>query len=517
MTISAGIQPVPVHIELKRVQTWLFAVPHLRAMIGANALLGETLRVCLPKLARDTGRGWRLAPSDEPYPTADPGDPLSEHDEPAADAKDGIFARDGGHFEAQFAEGAEAFAKAASVLLRERLPGLPFRISINRQPWDRSEAHLSTELPVLMRCAWSGRGLASLPVKQGDEYPIVSLDAAERHKAAKRVQKGTAHDVATLLSRRTNLSEPPLELQDLVGGGYLALLHADGNNVGRALRSDAPRAERAKFFHRNRVLLRKALKVAIDKHCPATATAPLIPLMLGGDDLLLVCRAEVALPFVATLCEELEELQRGDRNEFKLTLGIGVVFAQHTIPTYRLHQATEALVSSAKRRVRGLAEPRSVVDWAVYRASWVDDPIEVRRRDWLRGSGKNFRILSQRPLDVLGEGLDSLQGLLCAAEKLEHVPRSQLHYLVEQLPRGRVLSELAFGELPPRVKGAFREAGIVEGGDGTAGGEKLWRRIANGPLVTPLLDLFEIVEIPRLGRAEKRTRNEGEAARVQEA
>lgn len=30
-----------VHLELQRVQTWLFAVPRLRAMVGANALLGE--------------------------------------------------------------------------------------------------------------------------------------------------------------------------------------------------------------------------------------------------------------------------------------------------------------------------------------------------------------------------------------------------------------------------------------------------------------------------------------------
>jgi hypothetical protein len=41
-----------VHIEFQRVQTWLFAVPRLRAMVGANTLLGETLRVKLPDLAR---------------------------------------------------------------------------------------------------------------------------------------------------------------------------------------------------------------------------------------------------------------------------------------------------------------------------------------------------------------------------------------------------------------------------------------------------------------------------------
>jgi len=82
-----------VHIELSRVQTWLFAVPRLRAMVGANALLGETLRVALPKLARETGRGWALAPSNnETYPAADPNDPLKEdHDDPAADARDGIL------------------------------------------------------------------------------------------------------------------------------------------------------------------------------------------------------------------------------------------------------------------------------------------------------------------------------------------------------------------------------------------------------------------------------------------
>lgn len=48
-----------VHIEFQRVQTWIFAVPRLRAMVGANTLLGETLRVELPQLARQKmGAGY---------------------------------------------------------------------------------------------------------------------------------------------------------------------------------------------------------------------------------------------------------------------------------------------------------------------------------------------------------------------------------------------------------------------------------------------------------------------------
>lgn len=499
-----------VHIEFSRVQAWLFTVPRLRAMVGANVLLGETLRVALPNLAREAGHGWALAPSSEQYPTAHPDDPLKDHDDPAADAKDGILARDGGHFEAQFASGADVFAEEAAALLRRELPGLRFRISIDDEPLTTNQAHLSTELPVLAPCEWTGRGLASAIVVQGDERPAVALDVARRHNAAKRTEDGSAVDLASLLSKATQLKtlERAQELKALVGNGYLALIHADGNGVGSGLGKDKPDRERAEFFHRNRVLLRRSVQKAIDEHSPDHGQAPLIPLMLGGDDLLLVCRAEIALPFVVTLCEELETLQKSV-NGFKLTLGVGVVLAKHVIPIHRLHEVAEQLAASAKRRFRGLSEgepKRSVVDWAVYSAAWVDDPAEVRRREWLRGSESERRVLSQRPVDVLGEQrMDSLQGLLCGAANIAEAPRSQLRYLVDQLPRGRALSELAFAELPQEARRLLAEAGVKEA----------WRRTSNnGPWITAWLDLIEIAEIVRLGRNKARGSADQEAAHV---
>jgi hypothetical protein len=450
-----------------------------------------------------------LAPStNEGYPAADANDPLKYHDDPAADARDGILSRDGGHFEAQFSSGADAFADEAGQLLRSKLPGLRFRISVEGVPRTRSQVHLSTELPVLAPCEWTGRGLASDIVDQGNERHAVSLDVARRHQAARHTEDGTAIDLASLLSAKTKLRmlNRPQELEDLVGNGYLALIHADGNGVGSgAGKSDS---ERAAFFHKNRVLLRRAVQKAINDHCPDQGQALLIPLMLGGDDLLLVSRAEIALPFIVTLCKALDAFQQ-DSNGFKLTLGIGVVIAKHTIPIYRLHEVVEQLASSAKRRVRGLKEAgemsRSVVDWAVYSTSSLDDPAEVRRREWLCSSDSDLRVLSQRPVDVLGQGLDSLQGLVNGAEKLKDAPRSQLRYLVDQLPRGRTLTELAFAELPNEVKRPLAEAGIREP----------WRRGANnGPWLTALLDLVEITEIARLGRNAELADSEGEVAYV---
>ena len=298
----------------------------------------------------------------------------------------------------------------------------------------------------------------------------------------------------------------PQELQDLVGNGYLALVHADGNGVGSG--AGKCYSERAAFFHKNRVLLRRAVMKAIDTHCPDQGQSPLIPLMLGGDDLLLISRAEVALPFIVTLCEELDALQK-DRHDFKLTLGVGVVIAKHTLPIHRLHEVAEQLASSAKRRFRGLRENgdagRSVVDWAVFTTSWVDDPEEVRQRDWLRGNDNELRVLSQRPVDVLGQGLDSLQALLKHAAKLQNAPRSQLRYLVDQLPRGQALSKLAFLELSKETKDALEKAGINE--------KDLWRPATNAR-ITALLDLVEITEISRLGRNTEHADSEKEAAHV---
>jgi hypothetical protein len=133
----------------------------------------------------------------------------------------------------------------------------------------------------------------------------------------------------------------------------------------------------------------------------------------------------------------------------------------------------------------------------------VDDPAEIRRRDWLRGGLNNQRILSQRPVDVLGQGLDSLEGLVTAASKLQHAPRSQLRYLVEQLPRGRTLAELAFAELPQEAKGALVGAGLTT----------LWRQAADKrSWSTALLDLVEISEIGRLGRTPERVESKPEVA-----
>lgn len=543
-----------VHIELKRVQTWLFAIPRLRAMVGANTLLGETLRVELRALLLEGHRSghWRTVRPTGAFPAADDNDPLglaaAQHrdeperlrDDPARDAEHGIVARDGGHFEACFDhdKDADAFARAAAELLHRQLPELRFEITIEESAPEHDAsgdgaAHagtqrtlekpparfLSTELPVLAPCSWTGRGLASLFVEQGDDCDEVSLKAAARHAAAKRAEESAAVDHISLLMRSSGARRRMADsFEELADRRYLALIHADGNGVGKESNKRKGDAGRAAFHHANRVLMRRALRHALDhidhdEAIPACRdlrtrqsrqpVSPMLPLMLGGDDLLMVCRADVALPFVTALCKKLDALQ-ADRSdgEFRLTLGIGIAIATYSLPFHQLHEIAEELATSAKRKTRDV----SAVDWAAYTASWTgQDLAEVRRRDWLRGPPTRRRLLSQRPLPVLGrdcrEGeLGSLEGLLAGAKvlagakELAGAPRSQLRYLVEQLGRGEQLAQLAFEELSPAARTALHDRLHVS---------EVWSEAKEGVLSTPLLDLIDVAEIPRLGARER--------------
>jgi hypothetical protein len=491
-----------VHIEFQRVQNWLFSVPRLRAMVGANSLLGGVLRVELPELARRAG-AWSLTSASGDYPLMDVNDPLKDHDNPAADASDGILSRDGGHFEALFATGARAFAEEASTHLVRRLPGLKFRISIDGITCDKANAEVSAELPVFSRCEWMGKGLASHRIRQGDEHHEVAIEVSRRHNAARLAENHQASDLASLLTESTPLGKLRrlLDFNELAGDGYLAVIHADGNGVGRAAAAESDEASRSAFFHGNRVLLRRALQVAIGAACEGAMTTPLLLLMLGGDDVLVVCRAASALPFVVDLCRELERLQTGRSTKFRLTLGSGVVFSKSTVPFHRLYEVAENLAASAKRRFRA-QEAESVADWAVYTTAWADDPEETRRRNWVYGSRESKRVLSLRPLNVLGEGLRSLEGLLRSATNLAEAPRSQLRYLVDQLHLGKALSDLAYAELSKKARKALNDAGVSE----------VWTRSDDEKsYLTSVLDLVEVFEIDRLGRvaSERKSANVG--------
>ncbi|MBI5331191.1 MAG: hypothetical protein HZB71_11330 [Betaproteobacteria bacterium] len=532
-----------VDIELKRVQTFIFDVPRLKAMLGGNALIGETLRDDLTQLAEEKGAcGFSPEGEDAASIGADQADPLQD-DDPLALYRRGILVRDGGRFKAVFDDMAKAsrFESAAREQLRRSLPGVRFDIKVTaldgsaekdamrgggRKP-SPEQAQL-LDLPVLQVCQETGHDVASIREDGPSKQTWISQSVAVRKEAGNRFRKGETHDIVTLMRNKLRLDEAsgwhqPQDLEGLCQGKYLALIHADGNSVGARYKRwmetypgnpqdvIAREVHGEKFYRSMRGAVRKSLVAALQAtvEVEPNTVRPYEILMLGGDDLLMACRADLAMNFVRHYAQELAKYPLADQSP--LSVGVGVAIAKPSYPLHRLHALAEALAASAKRLFRSLPEEGrcSVVDWQIVTQSWFDDIALARRKAELRQymveDEMETLVLSACPYRVLNQtGGDSLEALMSSVAALdrqfqegeatdprEQIARSPLRSLRQAFEAGRLSAELAFAGLPEPAREVL--LGDKHGSP--------WQNPAAGIYLTRVMDIVGLREIRRLGSA----------------
>ena len=555
---NGGFQTLLIaEIEFRGIQKFVFASPRLRDMVGANVLIGETIRRHLVALAVRHHAVPIVIPAGVINgPIHD--DPIKEVedidiDDPAALYAKGILSRDGGHLRVCMAAGAasdaeqsnaRAFLAAAADLLQTEVPGLRHDlrlIAVDDAGNDTTvvEGDVRPELrevilvasPYFALCSATGTDRATRywPTPEGLREPV-SASVHARRTAYDRWRNKDAGDIISLMDRWMGGEEARYpgetapDLLKMCGNDYMAVIHADGNNVGDRAVAEAKKikvTDRASFLrkeaafenfhHRNRVNLRKAVTQAL---AVAFGVAPVSDsasaegsfrqfqlLMLGGDDLLLICRAKGAMQFVTSLCDALAK--PGDADP--LTLGIGIAIASPNLPIHRLVELSDDLAASAKRLFRRLdagGTPASVVDWHIETGSWTPEISSHRRKTELVSYGTETCALIQRPLRVLEDAdpavaaplppqLDRLAGLLRASAAVQEGARNKLRKMSSALSLGRRSAEAKFQDLPVDLLCLLRDpakVGLVE----------LWRAPAAGHWVTPLRDLVELSEIAKL-------------------
>ncbi len=514
-----------VELEFKRIQTYLFASPRLRAMLGANATLGQTIRLGLPELAKHCGA--RADPQTlEEMPARIPDDPLLraavglqgglQIDDPKGlYAAYGVLVRDGGHFIATFPEEEQArrFIEKATAFITEELPGILIEARIDGVDGAKKRQRFGGESLFQHPAFQVSQFLGNRPAEsRGAKSAFVSAEEKQMEDRGRTFRDHPGDLIATLEKHRLIPcpDESPQTLEEVAGKDYLALIHADGNGIGKRYqqwRKRSPYPDRSlgaeahgeRFFHSMRVAVRRALCDALGQVF-RDAPQRYQLLMLGGDDLLMVCAAAHALPFVHAYAKALECYPLCDGAP--LSIGVGVATARHTFPFHRLHATAEALADSAKQRYRADPTMGSVVDWHVTSNAWLGDPLAQRRVDCLAGQA----VLTGRPYPVMGER--SLDRLLAATERIGKVPqlaRSQLRKLVETMRNGPNLAELNWLELPDDMRVVLQE---VLADSGVRG---LFQPLGGTPWEISILpDLVELYEIFR--RAERLHTKEGHAA-----
>lgn len=246
--------------------------------------------------------------------------------------------------------------------------------------------------------------------------------------------------IAERLKNWFDSANPPAEFAELLQPakpspglpmGDLAVIKIDGNNYGAAFRQWRQKQEFKRFaesafatelfWYEARRLMRLALRQAMEQVLAAFHFAeyfahfPIRILMLGGDDLLLVCPAELAIPLVVAFENSFREIQRKDHKKRKetrsypvRTFSAGILIMPPTYPFHAAQDLAEQLTDSAKARSRALAG--NWVDWQILTTGHSDDLQAIRQRDYWRchspEAGKTEGLfLTRRPYPIALAGL----------------------------------------------------------------------------------------------------------------
>jgi hypothetical protein len=421
----------------------------------------------------------------------------------------------------------------ASVSYREAARDAYFQLRTVRET--ASAVHASPCLPLLHECS-STSYLPALtePYRWGGESLLLSEAARLKREASRRAAEGTLwtgwmEDLARRGPWPEQDSWPRLRAGDAVAlekarkrkrpparKGYVGLVYADGNAMGRLVQELDSREACATFSQIVDESVRKACYRALGDICAGEIAAqrarpenpkplPADILLLGGDDLLVLLPADDALAFALGAMKAFEDLTReriqalppGDGCRFfEKTLGIGkgmtiscgIALAPVKYPFYLLLDLAEHLLASAKRG--GSSDPERGDYWAPSYADFhlVVGPagadLEVIREEDYRVGNSKARPRTLRP--YRREKLEQLCGAVALVQQAR-LPRSKLQDLFDAALDPRpARAELHARELFGRLRqdrthnerralwGALRELGMNDDfpwcprGDGTA-------------------------------------------------
>jgi len=257
-------------------------------------------------------------------------------------------------------------------------------------------------------------------------------DACGRHPAAHRRRDEKGQDL--LLCRACTVkrdhapgdrpNEPPdfSELGDLSHPpGYLGFIHADGNLMGNLLKRLKTDQDYHRFATGVMELMAEARRTATGPFGRRQGRQPYIELLLGGDDLLLVTAADLALPVARDLAKTFEkgspELLAQVRQEGQppLTLSVGVVLAHADYPIAELHRLSVERLRNAKRRSFETGYATGAVDFEVVTSA-------------VGYEAEEHPYCNKRPYT-----LSELDELLQYTHQLRDFPTSQLQAMYESL------------------------------------------------------------------------------------
>ena len=355
-------------------------------------------------------------------------------------------------------------------------------------------------LPVVEECASSG--LPAMAIEKYGEVRAISLISQQKREA-----KQSGFDrIATLLKSSYPEGNFASSLQVLDREDaerdleWLGVIHADGNGLGKIFINFQEHLEQIQPEYTNRdyvnelrefslaldACTEQAFLTALSVFEPQEDILPIFPLILGGDDLTVICDGRLALPFTERFLREFEaETQqnttirsiaevalKGDR----LSACAGVAIVKPHFPFSVAYELAESLAKSAKQVKEIVVTegdntpyPCSALDFhIVYDSSGVE--LQQIRQRLTVDNGRTR--LYRRPYVVTAQSdltaatgeewvnvhhwsrLQQWIGVLQAKDKegKPQLPNSQIYKLREDLALGKVVADSSYRSIKKRYQ-----------------------------------------------------------------
>lgn len=232
---------------------------------------------------------------------------------------------------------------------------------------------------------------------------------------------------------------------------YIAVLHIDGNSMGSKFvdLANSYRELIKKDKSYNKVYLEamnnlsrdidsvytRAFNKVIDASIVEGKTT-IRPIILAGDDVTFVCKAEDAIRLSRIFIEELNKnsVKIGD-NTVLLNAAVGIAFVKSHYPFSRAYDLAEELCANCKTVIKKYGKDKSMIDWHVLQGENSASIQEIRKEEYIADGLR----LTMRPLYLNSkEKFNSFDNFRWTLEKIQkdEVARSKIKTLRGEYTKG---------------------------------------------------------------------------------
>lgn len=200
----------------------------------------------------------------------------------------------------------------------------------------------------------------------------------------------------------------PFEVDELSSGkkgsdNWIAVIHADGNSLGKLIQKFTKKVDEnvvAAVFKEFSVKLEEATKKSAQKayndvvkdKIGNKAKPPIRPIIIGGDDLTVIIRGDLALDFTNVYLKAFEENTKAEFKDLAekykisdlqngLTACAGISFIKPKYPFHYAVSLAESLCTESKNVSKAKYEGKSCLNFHKVQSSFVDDFKTIQERE----------------------------------------------------------------------------------------------------------------------------------------